>query len=242
MRIARFGISLILALVSVSLQAQSAEQPITLMGKLVRAMAIGGESTGWNLELDSAATVDGKQVASIQVRYRKTRKLERLQDKHVRVTGTITHQQGVETGEQPVLNVSSIKAATASAQSGPAPTASFSLSKSEWLLNDLSGSVLVDNVQATLAFPEEGKVAGNGSCNRFSGPVEIKGHAIKLGPLASTRMACPEPVMNQETKYLQKLPAAERFEWKDPFLFIYCKGSEKPLRFTRMTPRNAATP
>ena len=42
--------------------------------------------------------------------------------------------------------------------------------------------------------------------------------------------------MNQETKYLNALGAAERFEWKDPYLLIYCKGFEKPLRFTRMTP------
>ena len=74
MRIARLSISLILALASVSLQAQSPEQPITLVGKLVRAMAIGAESTGWTLELHSATTIGGKQVTSIQVRYRKTGK------------------------------------------------------------------------------------------------------------------------------------------------------------------------
>src|SRR4029077_16875204 len=79
MRIVRFGICLILALVGVSLQAQSTEQPITVSGKLDRAMAIGGESTGWTLELDSPTTVDGKQVSSIQVRYHKAAKLEKLQ-------------------------------------------------------------------------------------------------------------------------------------------------------------------
>jgi heat shock protein HslJ len=46
-------------------------------------------------------------------------------------------------------------------------------------------------------------------------------------------MACPEAVMNQETKYLQALQAAERFEWNDPYLLIYSKEMEKPLRFTR---------
>jgi heat shock protein HslJ len=54
-------------------------------------------------------------------------------------------------------------------------------------------------------------------------------------------MACPEAVMNQETKYLQALQSAERFEWKDPYLLIYCKGLEKPLRFTRMAPQVAET-
>ena len=63
----------------------------------------------------------------------------------------------------------------------------------------------------------------------FFGTAEIKGDAIKMGPLGSTRMACPEPAMNQEAKYLEALQAAERFEWKDPYLLIYCKGIRKAV-------------
>ena len=92
---------------------------------------------------------------------------------------------------------------------------------------------MIDGIQATLAFPEAGKVAGKGSCNRFFGSAEISGLTIRLGPLASSRMACPEAVMNQEGKYLDALQKAERFEWKDPYLLIYCKDFEKPLRFTQ---------
>ena len=235
MRIARLSITLILALVSITLQAQSPQPPITLVGKLTRVMAIGGESTGWTLELDSATTIDGKEVTSIQVRYGKTGRLEKLQNQHVTATGTLTHQQGVETGAQPVLNVSSIKAAAAG-------VASFSLSNTEWLLEEMSGNGVVDHARATLVFPEPGKVAGNGSCNRFFGTTEIHGDTIKLGAMGSTRMACPEAIMNQEAKYLEELQAAERFEWKDPYLLIYCKGTEKPLRFSRTTPEKPASP
>jgi heat shock protein HslJ len=119
-------------------------------------------------------------------------------------------------------------------------TAAFSLTGSEWLLEDLGGSGVIDNAQATLSFPEAGKVAGRGSCNRFFGPAQVSGDAVKMGPLGSTRMACAEAVMNQETKYLNALQAAERFEWKDLYLLIYCKGLEKPLRFTRMTAEKPA--
>jgi heat shock protein HslJ len=132
-----------------------------------------------------------------------------------------------------VVLVSSIRESEAAAPTAPAHPAAFSLLGSEWLLEDLAGSGVMDNIQATLTFPEAAKVAGNGSCNRFFGPAEITEAAIKLGPLASSRMACPEAVMNQEKKYLDALQAGERFEWKDPYLLIYCKGLEKPLRFTR---------
>ena len=95
-------------------------QKIAVVGKLVRAMSIGGESTGWILELESAITVDGKPVSSIQVSYRKTEQLEKLENARVSVIGKITHRHGVETGEHLVLNISSIKEAKATAQTAPA--------------------------------------------------------------------------------------------------------------------------
>jgi heat shock protein HslJ len=212
MPIARFTPGLILALVA-TLAAQSPEKKITVTGKLTRVMAIGAESTGWSVEFDSATTIEGKPLHSIQIRYGTTARLEKLANKQVTATGKLTHFHGVETGDQPVLEVSSIK----EVKTPPAaPAAAFDLSGSEWLLEDLAGARVLDNVQATLTFPDSGKTAGNGSCNRFFGSVEIHGDAIHFGPLASSRMACPEAQMNQETKYLQALQAAERFEWKDP--------------------------
>jgi len=222
-------------------QAHEQVQKITVTGTLNRTLAIGGESSGWAIQLDPESTIEGKQASSIEVDYPKTEKLEKLNSKRVTATGIISHRQGVETGERPVLIVSSLKEAKGTSQPGPANTVPFALVGSEWLLEDLSGSGVIDDVKATLTFPEVAKVAGNGSCNRFFGPAEITGDAIKLGPLASSRMACPESVMNQEAKYLNALRSAERFEWNDPYLLIYCKDFEKPLRFTRMqTPQSAA--
>jgi len=162
MSIARLRTGLILVFVSVYLQAQPTQQKITVTGKLVRAMAIGGESTGWALELASATTIEGKPVTSIQVSDRKTGELEKLENKRVRAKGQLTHRHGVETGEQPVLEVSSIKEAKATGQPASAQPVSATLSNGEWLLEDLSGSGVLDNVQATLTFPEPGKVAGHG--------------------------------------------------------------------------------
>jgi len=114
MRIARLGAGLVL--VSICLQAQLAEQEITVTGKLVRAVAIGGESTGWVLDLEAPTSIGGTQVRSIQVSYRNTAKLAKLENKRVKASGKLTHRQGVETGEQPVLDVSSIKQAKTAAQ------------------------------------------------------------------------------------------------------------------------------
>lgn len=113
-------------------------------------------------------------------------------------------------------------------------SAPVSLTGTEWTLQDLAGTPALPNVKATLTFPESGRVAGNGSCNRFTGSAEISGDTIKFGMLASTRMACMDNgVSSQETQYLKALQAATRFELKDSTLLIYAEGYDKPLRFTR---------
>ena len=111
--------------------------------------------------------------------------------------------------------------------------AAQSLLGTEWLLEDLGGRGVLDRVEATLAFPEAGRVTGNGSCNRFTGSVEIGGGTIRFWQVASTRRACVPAVMDQEAKYLKALEGAERFAMEGPWLLIYSKGLEKPLRFTR---------
>jgi len=45
------------------------------------------------------------------------------------------------------------------------PAAPFSLVGTEWMLADLAGTPVIANSKASLAFPEAGRVAGNGSCN-----------------------------------------------------------------------------
>ena len=105
-----------------------------------------------------------------------------------------------------------------------------------WVLEDIDGTGVIDNVRATLEFRDSARVAGRGSCNQFSGSVTVSGSAISFGPLAATRMACAEAVMNQETRYFKALGDAERYAIESASLLIYAKGVEKPLRFTREKP------
>ena len=114
------------------------------------------------------------------------------------------------------------------------PPAPVSLVGTEWLLADLGDTAVIANSKASLAFPEAGRAAGNGSCNRFTGSVAITGDTLKFGPLASTRMACMDgSVSAQEDAYLKALGAANRYEVSNGDLLIYPTGYDKPLRFTR---------
>jgi len=55
---------------------------------------------------------------------------------------------------------------------------------------------------------KESDVAGQGGCNRFGGRYTFDGNAIKIGPLASTRMACEPEVMDAEQAWFQMLERA----------------------------------
>jgi len=107
---------------------------------------------------------------------------------------------------------------------------------SEWRLEDLGGRGVLDRVQATLAFPEAGRVAGNSSCNRFFGSYTLMQDRIALGQLAGTRMACAPAVDEQETRYLDALQKAQRLEVRGTTMLMHVQGLEKPLRFTRTKP------
>jgi heat shock protein HslJ len=127
--------------------------------------------------------------------------------------------------------------------SGEADSA-INLWGTSWRLVDLAGSGVLDRANATLAFPEAGKARGNASCNRFRAAVTIQGETITFGPLATTRKACSEAVMNQESRYLAALREANRFRVDGPFLYIYTTGRQQPLRFIRAevtTTRKAGT-
>lgn len=135
---------------------------------------------------------------------------------------------GGRTGNTRGLTVAAMALMLASCTSGAA-----GLRGTSWRLEDLAGAGVLDRVQATLEFTEEGRASGSASCNRFNGAVTVSGASITFGPLATTRRMCADAVMDQETRYLAALHEAERFEIDEPFLYIHTTGRPQPLRLIR---------
>lgn len=81
------------------------------------------------------------------------------------------------------------------------------LTGSSWNLVSLRGNALVDQSQITLSFNEGNMLSGNAGCNTYRGSYSLQGLTFGSGALASTRMACLEPIMTQETSFLQTLSA-----------------------------------
>ena len=67
-------------------------------------------------------------------------------------------------------------------------------------------------VEVTAVFGQDGQLTGNSGCNSYSATYSVDGDKIKIGPTMSTKMACDQPVMNQEMAYLTALMNASTYK------------------------------
>lgn len=101
---------LLLVLFSPNVKAQTSKPPktITVTGTLVRVSGIGGETTGWAINLDSEINIRGERVKMLEVSGN-TRAFDKLENKRVEATGKLGERHGVMRGEWSVLEVSRIR-------------------------------------------------------------------------------------------------------------------------------------
>jgi len=83
------------------------------------------------------------------------------------------------------------------------------LAGSEWGLRDLGTVPVPGASQAWIRFEADGRVTGHSGCNRFRGGFASVPGRLRLGPVAMTRMACPDPLMETERRFAAVLEAVE---------------------------------
>jgi heat shock protein HslJ len=87
------------------------------------------------------------------------------------------------------------------------PTAEY-LSAAAWRPSHIGEMTLAADVDLYVQFETDGELAGFAGCNRFFGGYELTESTIKIGPLGSTRMACPPDVTAFEFSFLEALQSA----------------------------------
>jgi heat shock protein HslJ len=75
-------------------------------------------------------------------------------------------------------------------------------------------SALVPGTEIDVAFGI-GNVGGFAGCNSFSGVYGTNGNVVRIGRLATTRLACADDVMAQETAFLNALQGAALIETRN---------------------------
>jgi len=70
---------------------------------------------------------------------------------------------------------------------------------------------VLNGTTVTAVFSADGKLSGNDGCNNYNGTYTLDGDKITIGPIATTRMACEQAIMDQETAYLNALAKAATY-------------------------------
>ena len=122
---------------------------------------------------------------------------------------------GAEGAAQDTVAVEAAEDAAVPADEAPPPAGgSAELDGTSWRLVSFGpDEPLAEGIEITAEFAE-GQMAGRSACNRYTGPVEIDAAAstLKPGAFVSTKMACPPPQMENETRFLGALESVTGFE------------------------------
>jgi heat shock protein HslJ len=83
-----------------------------------------------------------------------------------------------------------------------------------WILTQMlsaGGQTQILDVDVSAEF-DGTAISGNAGCNSYHASYEASGNEISFGPVAGTKMACPEAETSTEARYLQLLEGVATFE------------------------------
>jgi putative lipoprotein len=131
-----------------------------------------------------------------------------------------------------ILSALAMTGCTTGPPPGPLPDG---LAGTDWIAKTVAGRKVPAEVAVTMQFPEAGRIAGRSGCNRYTGTIGVGDGKLVIGPLATTRMACPEPQGDVEALFLAALQQAVRLRRDNRALVLETAAGE-PSRFLPFTP------
>ena len=107
----------------------------------------------------------------------------------------------------------------------------------EWLIEDVDQRGVMDNVELTLNFDNEGRVSGKLGCNVVTGSFTNDMASLSFGPLLSSRKMCGSPaLMNQEELVLRSLQMINALTWSDNGAAILSGPQGRRIIMRRIAP------
>jgi len=123
----------------------------------------------------------------------------------------------------------------------PAPSPPHLIGR-EWRLTHFDRSAAVpETIAITIEFEEE-KISGSAGCNNYFAAVTEGDRPgdITIGPVGATRMACPEEIMNTESRFLAALANVVRYDLAGEKLSLTYR-EEDGLHVLLLTPVDAVS-
>ena len=91
------------------------------------------------------------------------------------------------------------------AATAPAPATDI---HGTWVIEQARAEPILDKRRARLVLDRDGRLSGHNSCNAMNASFTLEGDRIRIGPVATSRMACPELLREQEDRILTALELA----------------------------------
>src|SRR3954452_13487146 len=85
-------------------------------------------------------------------------------------------------------------------------------------------------------------VGGSSGCNTFDGTYETNGNVVRVSQLATTRLACPQDIMDQETAFLAALQGAALIDYKGSTVLLTDRSGSIKVALVRPVPEAEAPP
>lgn len=196
----------------------AAVMAVTLQTVIAATLTARGNEPGWQIEVTDAAmtfrTVDAGVVTVAPVPKPTVRK------------GIETYTAKV--GDRPFSLVVTRKICSDTMTGMPHPKAAIvtfgersfkgcagepaSLLQGDWRIIAIGGKPIVRHSKPTLSFDREGRIHGNGSCNRYFGSFKLTGEGLSISETGASRMMCEQPLMDQEHNLLRGLESVGQFK------------------------------
>lgn len=84
-----------------------------------------------------------------------------------------------------------------------------------WTIVSVGSTPVPEDSKAMLLLDAHGRMSGDDGCNRMTAPYALSGEGLALGPIATTRMACPEAQMLLASSVQDALASVTRFDVSD---------------------------
>lgn len=86
--------------------------------------------------------------------------------------------------------------------------------------------------QPTAVFEAAGMVTGSGGCNTYSAPFQSTPNSLSIGPIAATRMACDQAIMDQETAYFTAMERTSTYRFENGQLVLVEAGGARQAEYS----------
>ncbi|OIQ27779.1 MAG: hypothetical protein BM564_11920 [Bacteroidetes bacterium MedPE-SWsnd-G2] len=113
--------------------------------------------------------------------------------------------------------------------------ANFKIGEGSWQMVDLAGMQEFERKPFITVTPDENRIHGSTSCNKFNGFLSLEHGAFKTKDLAVTKMACPD--LTVEDLFLKTLNKVAAYKIEGDYLMLMSDSNEVLMMFDHLGQR-----